>query len=177
MKLIRIYGDSRTGKTTTCYMLANKIIYAGGRLLTQTNPPNKLPAKHINPDIGDFTAILEIKNTLIAISSEGDNEAKVKKGITNIQKNLKRLSKNFSDLHYLFFTSRERGLRSDDLVASRSKEPIFPGNETYFEFCTNNIDGTKAGIYNKGNQKLLDRVARQKGLFADYLLQVTELKV
>lgn len=105
MKVILITGYEKTGKSTTCNILKERIVInMKGSVILNTVPKATK----------DFVGIYKVNGKYIGISSYGDTEDMVKNGFLEII--------NFATSHniildIMFFTSRSKGKTTKKLLS------------------------------------------------------------
>ena len=99
-KVFVINGISESGKTTKIKLIAEKLINKGAKVIYQ---------KELSyPNGTDFWYILEYKQKILAITTQGDSERDLKQWYEYMQKNLRNYSDKI-DFDYYICACRTKG--------------------------------------------------------------------
>lgn len=148
MKAILISGFAKTGKTTTCNLLKDKIEKRRGgyQLIFDGLPSSKK----------EIRSIYKIDNNYIAISSLGDSWNCVEDGF-NVLLN-EAINKGI-ELDIIFFTSRTKGNNYKGAISLAKKV-----DPDYYNFFSNEIQAVPTPVA---------KLESQKSRFLDFILDTS----
>lgn len=159
MKIINIDGTDKSGKTTICKILSNRLIKAG--------------YKDLNPAGKSGALIFRGNGLCIAMAPDGRHPQYIKDAYTEITK----VVSNTSLINYLFLTSRTKGKTKHE-IEDIIKQNIKLNNLTTTDVYTIRTNTIQPGLPGDPKKSLDgNTIEKQKTAFLDFTLEIIGLTI